>query len=63
VLTSPVPGRDGVMKMLEGVGVNRKRTSPHDCLVAFDTVPLVADNQTGIAKGLSPWGIVTRERE
>lgn len=63
MLTSPVPGRDWVMKILEGVGLNQKRTSPHDCLVAFETVPLFGDKRIEIVKGLSQWGIFTKERE
>lgn len=61
LLTSPVPHMDWVMKLLEGVGLNQKRTSPHDHLVYFDEVSAFADKQIRVVKGLAQWGIFTKE--
>ena len=63
MLTSPVPHMDWVMKMLERAGLNQKRTSPHDHLVSFRHVPLFAEKQITVVKGLAQWGIFTKERE
>ncbi len=39
-LSSPAPKWDWAMKILEAIGLNQKRTSPHDHLVDFTTIPL-----------------------
>jgi SAM-dependent methyltransferase len=61
MLTSPVPRMDWVMRALEAVGLNQKRTSPHDHLVSFRSVPLFAEKQIAIVGGLAQWGIFTKE--
>lgn len=61
MLTSPVPQMDWVMKALEAVGLNQKRTSPHDHLVSFGKVPLFANKQIEVVGGLAQWGIFTKE--
>jgi 2-polyprenyl-3-methyl-5-hydroxy-6-metoxy-1,4-benzoquinol methylase len=63
MLTSPVPRMDWLMKILESIGLNQKRTSPHDHLVTFQSVPLFADKQIQVVKGLAQWGIFTKERQ
>jgi len=62
MLTSPVPHMDWVMKSLEVLGLNQKRTSPHDHLVYFQKVPWFAKKQVKVVKGLAQWGIFTKEQ-
>jgi len=40
MLTSPVPHLDWLCKLLETVGLNQKRTSPHNHLIYFEDIPL-----------------------
>jgi SAM-dependent methyltransferase len=40
ILTSPVPHMDWLCKLLETIGLNQKRTSPHDHLIYFRDIPL-----------------------
>ena len=40
MLSSPHPQWDWVMKGLEAIGLNQKRTSPHSHLIDFKTIPL-----------------------
>ncbi|MBN1327024.1 MAG: methyltransferase domain-containing protein [Candidatus Cloacimonetes bacterium] len=61
LLTSPVPGMDWLMKIFETMGLNQKRTSPHDHLVDFKTISVFSDKQIKIIAGLSQWGIFTRD--
>ena len=60
LLTTPVPHRDWVMKVLERVGLNQKRTSPHDHLVYLDRVPEFANKQVKVVGGLSQWGVFVK---
>lgn len=60
LLTTPVPHRDWVMKGLEAVGLNQKRTSPHDHLVYLDRVPGFADKRVKVVAGLSQWGVFVK---
>lgn len=62
LLTSPVPHMDWVMKILESLGLNQKRTSPHDHLVYFEKVPWAGKKDIRRVKGLAQWGIFTKER-
>lgn len=39
MLTFPVPHFDWNMKILEVIGINQKRTSPHSNLIDFQGVP------------------------
>ena len=57
LLTSPVPEMDWVMQVLEGVGLNQKRTSPHDHLIDFRTIPLFEAVEIKRVAGLSQWGV------
>ena len=61
LLTSPVPRMDWVMKLLERVGLNQKRTSPHDHLVDFRRVPCFQDKQIQVKAFLSQWGIFQKQ--
>ena len=60
LLTSPVPEMDWAMKLLEAVGLNQKRTSPHDHLIDFKTIPLFQPLVTRRVAGLSQWGILEK---
>jgi len=57
LLTSPLPHMDWVMRILERLGLNQKRTSPHDHLVYFQEVPHFEQKQIKIVALLSQWGI------
>jgi 2-polyprenyl-3-methyl-5-hydroxy-6-metoxy-1,4-benzoquinol methylase len=57
LLTSPLPRMDWFMKLLETLGLNQKRTSPHDCLVDFATVPEFERKDIRIVGCLSQWGV------
>jgi len=60
LLTSPVPHMDWVMKVLEAVGLNQRRTSPHDHLVYFEKLPWFEPVSLQRKAGLSQWGILRR---
>jgi len=60
LITTPLPHRDWVMKCLEAVGLNQKRTSPHDHLVYLDRVPQFPQKSVKIVAGLSQWGLFTK---
>ena len=57
LLTSPVPRMDWVMKILERLRLNQRRSSPHDHLVDFHRVGRFERKQVRIVGGLSQWGI------
>jgi len=60
LLTSPVPHMDWVMKALEAVGLNQRRTSPHDHLVYFEDLPSFEPVSLQRKAGLSQWGILRK---
>jgi SAM-dependent methyltransferase len=60
LLTSPVPEMDWAMQLLEAVGLNQKRTSPHDHLIDFRTIPYFEPLATRRVAGLSQWGILVK---
>lgn len=60
MLTSPVPHMDWAMQLLELVGLNQKRTSPHDHLVYFEDVPCFRDKDIRTVGFLAQWGIFTK---
>jgi 2-polyprenyl-3-methyl-5-hydroxy-6-metoxy-1,4-benzoquinol methylase len=57
MLTSPVPHMDWACKMLEGVGLNQKRTSPHDHLIYFENIPLFEPVEIRRVGFMAQWGI------
>lgn len=57
MLTSPVPALDWVLWILETLGLNQKRTSPHANLVHFSKLPLFELVHYRRFAGLSQWGI------
>ena len=56
-LTSPVPRWDGLCVLLEAAGFSQKRTSPHDHLVEFETIPLLEPVLLQRFGLLSQWGL------
>jgi hypothetical protein len=60
LMTSPVPSMDWVMKALEQIGLNQKRTSPHCNLVDFRTLPLFQILDYRVVAGLAQWGILQK---
>jgi 2-polyprenyl-3-methyl-5-hydroxy-6-metoxy-1,4-benzoquinol methylase len=61
LLTSPVPHMDWCMKILEILGLNQKRTSPHDHLVDFRDVPHFEQKEVKIVGFLSQWGVFHKQ--
>ena len=60
MLTSPVPHMDWAMKMLEVLGLNQKRTSPHSNLTYFTTISKFEPIELKTKAGLAQWGIVRK---
>ena len=56
LLTSPVPRMDWACRMLEAVGLNQKRTSPHDNLIDFRNVPRFRPVEIRVIAGMFQWG-------
>jgi SAM-dependent methyltransferase len=57
ILTSPTPHFDWLCKIMETLGLNQKRTSPHDHLIYFNRLPgfeAIALKKIGF---LIQWGI------
>lgn len=60
LLTSPLPHMDWVMKILEFLKLNQKRTSPHTSLVYFKKVPYFSTKKIHTVGFLSQWGIFVK---
>lgn len=60
LLTSPLPCMDPVMKLLEIIGLNQKRTSPHSNLVYFKDVGHFNRMEIKTFGFLSQWGVFTK---
>ncbi len=60
LLTSPVPHMDWVMKMLEKVGLNQKRTSPHSNLTYFRSIERFEPIEIRTVAGLAQWGVLRK---
>jgi 2-polyprenyl-3-methyl-5-hydroxy-6-metoxy-1,4-benzoquinol methylase len=56
LVTTPVPHMDWACKMLEAVGLNQTRTSPHDHLIYFKDIPHFKPVDTRIVKLIGQWG-------
>jgi len=56
LVTTPVPHMDWACKTLEAVGLNQKRTSPHDHLIYFKDIPLFEPVDTRVVKLIGQWG-------
>jgi len=55
-LTSPVPHMDWACKTLEFLGLNQKRTSPHDHLTYFRHIPLFEPVEIRTVGFMAQWG-------
>ncbi|HSR26398.1 MAG TPA: class I SAM-dependent methyltransferase [Candidatus Eisenbacteria bacterium] len=60
LVTTPLPHRDWVLKMLESRRLNQRRTSPHDHLVYLHEVRNFRQRQVQVVAGLSQWGVFTK---
>jgi cyclopropane fatty-acyl-phospholipid synthase-like methyltransferase len=60
LLTSPVPHMDWVMRILETLGLNQRRTSPHDHLVYFNSITAFEPVSLLRKAGISQWGILRK---
>ena len=58
--TTPVPHMDWAMRLLELVGLNQKRTSPHDHLIYLKDAPLFEDKVVKTVAFLAQWGILIK---
>jgi SAM-dependent methyltransferase len=61
MVTTPVPHMDWAMKLLERVGLNQKRTSPHDHLVYLSQAPLFEERKLKTVAFLAQWGILMKK--
>jgi 2-polyprenyl-3-methyl-5-hydroxy-6-metoxy-1,4-benzoquinol methylase len=57
MLTSPLPHMDWACKLLEYLGLNQKRTSPHDHLIYFDEIPWFEPVHIKIVGFMAQWGV------
>jgi SAM-dependent methyltransferase len=60
LVTTPEPHRDWVLRVLEAMRLNQRRTSPHDHLVYLDRAPCFARRQVRVVAGLSQWGVLAK---
>ncbi|HET7753597.1 MAG TPA: class I SAM-dependent methyltransferase [Anaeromyxobacteraceae bacterium] len=60
-VTTPVPQRDWVMRILEALRLNQKRTSPHDYLVDLRNVTGFSERRVEIMGGLSQWAVLRKD--
>ena len=60
-ITTPVPSMDSILKVLEAIGLNQKRTSPHDHLINLREVSIFKVKHIKIISFLSQWGIFEKD--
>ena len=60
MVTMPIPHMDWAMRLLEWLGLNQKRTSPHDHLVCLKNVPQFTDKKIKYAAFLAQWEVLTK---
>lgn len=60
LVTTPLPQMDWLCRVLETLGLNQKRTSPHDHLIHFVDVPLFAPVHTRLVLPTAQWGVFRR---
>jgi 2-polyprenyl-3-methyl-5-hydroxy-6-metoxy-1,4-benzoquinol methylase len=61
MITTPVPHMDWALKLLETLGLNQKRTSPHSNLIRLSQVPYFQHKAIRTVAFLSQWGILTKD--
>jgi 2-polyprenyl-3-methyl-5-hydroxy-6-metoxy-1,4-benzoquinol methylase len=57
LVTTPAPNADWFLKILENVGLNQKRTSPHDNLVDLSQITIFDVRDVRLMGMLSQWGV------
>lgn len=60
LVTTPMPQFDWVMKILEAIGLNQKRTSPHSHLIHLESVPGFRLTQLRKPFGIAQWAEMTK---
>ncbi len=60
LVTTPLPRRDWILRIMETLGLNQRRTSPHDHLVDLGSAPFFPDKDVRVIAGLSQWAVLTR---
>ncbi len=60
LITTPIPSMDWVLKITEALGLNQKRTSPHDHLVDLRTAPFFKTKIIKYVAGLGQWAVFTK---
>jgi SAM-dependent methyltransferase len=60
LITTPVPETDWFLKLLEWIGLNQRRTSPHSNLVDLRKVPSFEKKEIKMIGFLSQWGKFTK---
>lgn len=56
-LTTPLPHMDWLCRVLEALGLNQKRTSPHDQLMDLRDVPLFETVHRRVVLPTAQWGV------
>lgn len=56
LVTTPVPHMDWLCRVLESIGFNQKRTSPHDHLIYFKDIPLFEPFESKTQGLIGQWG-------
>ena len=56
MVTTPLPHMDWACQILEAMGLNQRRTSPHTQLIYFEDIPLFERIDTRIVGLMSQWG-------
>lgn len=59
-ITTPVARMDGILKVLETVGLNQKRTSPHEHLLDLRSISYFERTDIKVVGFLSQWAILTK---
>jgi len=62
MLTTPVPHMDWVLKIMEMIGLNQKRSSPHDNLVYLNKIKYFTPIELKNIAMLSQWGMFRKIR-
>lgn len=59
-LTSPVPHFDWICRLMEGVGLTQRRTSPHSNLTYFEKIPCFELVWLRRVAGIAQWGVLEK---
>jgi len=60
-VTTPVPSRDWILKIMEAIGLNQKRTSPHSHLLDLrKDIKHFAIKRIKIVAGLGQWAVLVK---